>query len=167
MSHDTTALGGTSDLYDEYEEALQSCDLQLRQFGGRRHFSGPVVTFRSHEDNLVVKSILAQPGQGRVLVIDTGGSLHVAMLGDNMAALAARNGWAGIIVNGAVRDVAALAEVPLGIKALGSNPRRSRKEGTGVTDEPVSFGGAMFTPGAVVVSDDDGLVVLPDEATQG
>lgn len=152
---------GTSDLYDLHGEALQSCDLQLRQLGGIRHFSGPIVTFRSHEDNLLLKRIVDEPGVGRVLVVDTGGSLHVAMLGDSMAARAARNGWSGIVVNGAVRDVRALAGLPLGVKALGVNPRRSRKDGTGERDVVVAFGDAAFTPGRVLVSDDDGIVVLP------
>ncbi|MFJ9392032.1 ribonuclease E activity regulator RraA [Nocardioides sp. NPDC101246] len=152
---------GTSDLYDIHQESLESCDLQLRQLGGVRHFEGPIATFRAFEDNLVLKEIVAEPGEGRVIVVDTDGSTRVAMLGDNMAALAAENGWAGIVVNGAVRDIAALAELPIGIKALGSNPRRSRKDGVGRRDVVVTFGGAAFTPGSYLVSDDDGIVVLP------
>jgi regulator of ribonuclease activity A len=152
---------GTSDLYDLHGETLQSCDLQLRQLGGISSFAGPIVTFRSHEDNLLLKRIIDEPGVGRVLVVDTGGSLRVAMLGDSMAARAARNGWSGIVVNGAVRDIPALAGLPLGIKALGANPRRSRKDGRGERDVVVTFGGAAFTPGRVLVSDDDGIVVLP------
>ncbi|GAA1085098.1 MULTISPECIES: ribonuclease E activity regulator RraA [Streptomyces violaceusniger group] len=151
----------TSDLYDTYGDQLQSCDVQMRQFGGTTHFSGEIATFRSEEDNLILKSILAEPGHGRVIVIDTRGSLRVAMLGDNMAAAAARNGWAGIIVNGSIRDVAALRTLPIGIKALGSNPRRSRKEGTGERDIPLTFGGVTFVPGQRLVSDEDGIVILP------
>lgn len=153
---------GTADLYDLYGDQLQSCDLQLRQLGGVSRFSGPIVTFRSDEDNLVLKSIIREPGAGRVLVVDTGGSLHVAMLGDSMAARAARNGWSGLVINGAVRDVQALAGLPLGVKALGANPRRSRKAGAGERDVVVTFGGAVFTPGRMLVSDNDGIVVLPD-----
>ncbi|GGU21989.1 ribonuclease E activity regulator RraA [Nocardioides albus] len=152
---------GTSDLYDIHQESLESCDLQLRQLGGVRHFEGPIVTFRAFEDNLELKKIVAEPGEGQVIVVDTDGSMRVAMLGDNMAALAARNGWAGIVVNGAVRDTAALADLPIGVKALGSNPRRSRKEGVGHRDVVVTFGGAAFTPGAYLVSDDDGIVTFP------
>ena len=152
---------GTADLYDEYEEQLQSCDLQLRQYGGRRAFAGQVVTVRCREDNALVKQVLATPGEGRVLVVDGGGSLHTALMGDLIAASAVQNGWAGVVINGAVRDVAALAELDLGIKALGSNPRKSAKTGAGDRDVVVSFGGATFTPGARLVSDDDGVVILP------
>ena len=157
-----TAVAGTADLYDEYEERLESCDLQLRQYGGRRVFAGPIATVRCHEDNALVKQVLNTPGEGRVLVVDGGGSLHTALMGDLIAASAVANGWAGVVINGAVRDVAALAELELGVKALGSNPRKSAKAGVGERDVVVSFGGATFTPGARLVSDDDGVVVLPD-----
>jgi regulator of ribonuclease activity A len=156
-----SAVVGTADLYDEYEERLQSCDLQLRQYGGRRVFAGPIVTIRCREDNALVKAVLNTPGEGRVLVVDGGGSLHTALMGDLIAGSAVANGWAGVVIHGAVRDVAALAELDLGIKALGSNPRKSAKTGAGDRDVVLSFGGATFTPGARLVSDDDGVVVLP------
>lgn len=156
-----SAVIGTADLYDEYEERLESCDLQLRQYGGRRVFAGPIVTIRCREDNALVKATLATPGQGRVLVVDGGGSLHTALMGDLIAASAVANGWAGVVIHGAVRDVAALAELDLGVKALGSNPRKSAKTGAGERDVVVSFGGATFTPGAQLVSDEDGVVILP------
>lgn len=156
-----SSLVGTSDLYDEYEERLQSCDLQLRQYGGRRVFGGPIVTVRCHEDNALVREVLHTPGQGRVLVVDGGGSLHTALLGDLIAGSAVANEWAGVVINGAVRDVAALAELDLGVKALGSNRRKSAKTGAGDRNVLVSFGGVIFTPGARVVCDDDGIVVLP------
>jgi regulator of ribonuclease activity A len=156
-----TGVPATSDLYDQHGELLQSCDLPLRQFGAVRAFAGTIVTFRGHEENLGLKDIVAEPGEGRVIVVDTDGSTRVAMLGDNMAGQAAANGWAGFVVNGAVRDVAALRELPIGVKALGSNPRRSRKDGSGARDVTVAFGGAVFAPGCVLVSDDDGVVVLP------
>ncbi|WP_345039310.1 ribonuclease E activity regulator RraA [Georgenia daeguensis] len=152
---------GTADLYDQYEERLQSCDLQLRQYGGRRTFAGPIATVRCHEDNALVKAVLGTPGEGRVLVVDGGGSLHTALMGDLIAGSAVANGWAGVVIHGAVRDVAALAELDLGVKALGSNPRKSAKTGAGERDVVVSFGGATFAPGAQLVSDDDGVVVLP------
>lgn len=157
----TPDLPTTSDLFDQLGDALESCHAPLRQFGAHRHVAGPIVTYRTVEDNLEVKTILREPGQGRILVIDTGGSPRVAMLGDHMAAVAAESGWAGVIVHGAVRDSQALATVPLMVKALGTNPRRSRKDGIGQRDVPVAFGGALFTPGAILVSDDDGVVVLP------
>jgi regulator of ribonuclease activity A len=96
-----------------------------------------------------------------VLVVDGGGSLHTALMGDLIAGTAARNGWAGVVINGAVRDVAALRTLPIGIKALGTNPRKSAKTGAGERDVPVSFGDCVFAPGAEVHSDDDGVVVLP------
>ncbi len=95
----------TADLYDERGEQFDSCDLQLSQYGGRRAFSGTVATVRCHEDNVLLRSALEQPGEGRVLVVDGGGSLHTALMGDVIAGLAVTNGWAGVIINGAVREV--------------------------------------------------------------
>ncbi|WP_113702295.1 ribonuclease E activity regulator RraA [Nonomuraea lactucae] len=149
----------TADLYDERGDELDSCDLQLRQYGGRRAFQGAIATVRCHQDNALVKGILSEPGAGRVLVVDGGGSLHTALMGDVIAGLAVGNGWSGVVVNGAVRDVAALAGLDLGVKALGSNPRKSAKEGAGERDVPVTFGGVTFLPGATLFSDDDGILV--------
>ncbi|MEU6788440.1 ribonuclease E activity regulator RraA [Nonomuraea angiospora] len=149
----------TADLYDERGDQLDSCDLQLRQYGGRRAFSGAVVTVRCHEDNVLLKSVLSERGAGRVLVVDGGGSLHAALMGDVIAGMAVASGWAGVVINGAVRDVAALRELDLGVKALGSNPRKSAKVGGGERDVPVTFGGATFRPGAELFSDDDGILV--------
>ncbi len=151
----------TADLYDEHGEALSSCDLQLRQFGGQRSFTGPITTVRCLEDNALLKSVVSTPNPGGVLVVDGGGSLHCALMGDMIAQIAADNGWAGAVLHGAVRDVAVLAGIPIGIKALGSNPRKSTKTGAGERDVPVTFGGVTFTPGATLWSDDDGVVVLP------
>ncbi|SDX92170.1 regulator of ribonuclease activity A [Modestobacter sp. DSM 44400] len=151
----------TADLIDEHGDTLGSCDLQLRQYGGVRAFAGPVSTVRCHQDNALVKSVLSGPGDGRVLVVDGGGSVHTALLGDLIAQLAVDNGWAGVVLHGAVRDTATLAGMPLGIKAVGSNPRKSTKTGAGERDVPVSFGGTTFRPGDRLWSDDDGVVVLP------
>jgi regulator of ribonuclease activity A len=140
----------TADLYDEYGERLQSCDTQFRQFGGRRDFDGIVATVRCFQDNALLKSILGTPGQGRVLVIDGGGSVHTALTGD--------------LINGAVRDSVALGALPLGIKALGTNPRKSSKTGAGEHEVDLEFGGAIFRPGDHVWCDDDGVVVLPAAA---
>ncbi|GAA4929286.1 regulator of ribonuclease activity A [Nonomuraea thailandensis] len=149
----------TADLYDERGDQLDSCDLQLSQYGGRRSFAGTIATVRCHEDNALLKSVLGEPGEGRVLVVDGGGSVHTALMGDVIAALAVANGWEGVVINGAVRDVAALRELNLGIKALGSNPRKSGKSGVGERDVPVTFGGVVFEPGAELFSDDDGILV--------
>jgi regulator of ribonuclease activity A len=156
----------TADLFDKYGDQLGSCDTQLRQYGGKPAFHGPAVTVACFEDNALLKAVLTEPGAGRVLVIDGGGSVHRALMGDIIAGLAVDNGWAGVIINGAVRDVAALRQLPVGIKALGSNPRKSGKTGAGERDITIEFGGCRFTPGAEVVSDEDGIVVLAAPAVQ-
>jgi regulator of ribonuclease activity A len=150
----------TADLVDRHGEALQSCDLQLRQYGGRRRFCGPIRTVACFEDNALVKKVLSEPGDGAVLVVDGGGSLHTALVGDLIAGLAQADGWTGLVVNGAVRDVAALGALDIGIKALGSNPRKSAKLAAGQVDVPVTFGGVTFRPGEQLYSDEDGIVVL-------
>lgn len=156
----------TADLADELGDAVRSCDLQMHAYGGRRRFRGPIATVRCHEDNMVMRSALEGPGHGQVLVVDGGGSLRVALMGDTIAALATSNGWAGVVINGAVRDVAALSAIDLGVKALGSNPRKSSKHGAGESGVPVTFGGVTFVPGEFIVSDDDGIVVV-DAAHDG
>jgi regulator of ribonuclease activity A len=150
----------TADLLDEHGEQASVCELELRQYGGVRAFAGPIATVRCYEDNLLLKRQLAEPGEGRVLVVDGGGSVRVALVGDKVAALARDSGWAGVVINGAVRDVATLPGVEVGIRALGANPRRSAKEGTGELGVPLVFGGITFKPGATLYSDDDGIVVL-------
>jgi regulator of ribonuclease activity A len=150
----------TADLVDDCPD-VPSCDTQFRQFGGRALFAGPVHTVQCFEDNALLKSVLSEPGDGGVLVVDGGASLHCALVGDVIAGLAETNGWAGIIVNGAVRDSAALRTLDIGIKALGTNPRKSTKTGAGQRDIEVEFGGITFVPGEIVYSDDDGIVVTP------
>jgi regulator of ribonuclease activity A len=153
----------TADICDELEAVAVTCATQLRQYGARPRFSGEVATVRCREDNVLVRATLSEPGRGRVLVVDGGGSLRTALMGDVIAGLAVANGWAGVIINGAVRDVAKLRDLPLGILALGANPKRSAKTGAGTTGEPVAFGGAIFRPGDAVLADEDGVVVLPGE----
>lgn len=150
----------TADLGDDLGPDVRSCDLQFRQFGGRRQFAGPISTVRCFQDNALLKSVLAHPGDGGVLVIDGAGSLHTALIGDVIAELARRNGWAGLIINGAVRDAAALRGIDVGIKALGTNPRKSTKTGAGERDVDVRLGGVTFAPGQLAYSDDDGIVVI-------
>lgn len=133
----------------------------MRSLGRRRRFRGRVVTVRCREDNALVKATLSEPGEGKVLVLDGYDSLRSALMGDMIADLAISNGWEGVIVNGAVRDVPLIDQLDIGVKALGSNQRRSTKTGAGQRDLPVSFGGALFTPGRELVSDEDGIVVLP------
>ena len=149
----------TADLYDELGEDLQSVSLQFQNLGGKQAFSGPVRTVKCHEDNALLRSVLSSPGEGAVLVVDGGGSLERALMGDMIADIAVGNGWSGVIINGAVRDRAVLADLPLGIKALGSNPRKSTKTGAGEVDVPVTIGGVVFEPGAMVHADLDGILV--------
>lgn len=154
------AFQPTADLVDLIGAEVRSCDVQFRQFGGRRQFAGPIRTVRCCEDNALLKSILGQPGDGGVLVIDGAGSLHAALVGDVIADLARGNGWAGLIVYGAVRDAATLRGIEIGIKALGTNPRKSGKTGAGECDVELCFGGVTFVPGDIAYSDDDGIVVV-------
>lgn len=149
----------TADLYDDRGDDLDSLSLQLLNLGGNVAFDGPVRTIRCHRDNALVKSTLATPGEGAVLVVDGGGSLESALVGDLIAASAVENGWAGIIVNGAIRDRSTLATLAIGVKALGSNPRKSAKDGVGEVDVPVEIAGVVFTPGAHVWADSDGVLV--------
>lgn len=149
----------TADLYDDRGDALDSLALQLHDIGGNVAFDGPIRTVRCHRDNALVKATLATPGDGAVLVIDGGGSLESALVGDLIAASAVANGWAGIIVHGAIRDREAIGRLALGVKALGSNPRKSAKEGTGELDVPVEIAGVVFRPGAHVWADADGVLV--------
>jgi len=151
----------TAELYDERGDRLRSVSLQFQNLGGMSGFTGPVRTVRCFQDNALVKSLLSSPGEGAVLVIDGGGSLETALVGDVIAGLAVDNGWAGIIVNGAVRDRVALGTLPFGVKALGSNPAKSGKTGSGEADVPVEIGGVVFRPGATVWADDDGILVEP------
>lgn len=149
----------TADLFDAAGEACQSCATQFRQFGGRRLFFGRIRTVQCREDNLLLRRLLESPSAGEVAVVDGGGSLDSALLGDVVAGLGLRQGWAGVVIFGAVRDSVALAKLDFGLKALGTNPRKSGKTGTGGVDLPVSFGGVTFTPGQWLYSDDDGLLV--------
>jgi regulator of ribonuclease activity A len=150
----------TADLYDELGDRAQSCALQLRSFGGRAAFEGTITTVRCHEDNVLLRAAVGRPGRGHVLVVDGGGSLEAALMGDVIAAAAVEHGWEGVVIHGAVRDTRALAGLDLGVKALGANPRKSRKEGAGEVDVQVAFGGASFTPGQHLVSDEDGILVF-------
>jgi regulator of ribonuclease activity A len=156
----TVPFRPTADLVDDIGPGARSCDVQFRQFGAHMQFAGPISTVRCYQDNALLKSVLSTAGSGGVLVIDGAGSLHTALVGDVIAELARSNGWAGLVVNGAVRDAAALRGIEIGIKALGTNPRKSGKTGAGERDVVVYLGGVTFVPGDVLHSDDDGIVVV-------
>ncbi len=159
MTDSPTTPVNTADLYDERGEELDSLSLQFQSLGGHTHFSGPVRTIRCFEDNALVKATLATPGNGAVLVVDGGGSLRTALLGDLIAASAVRNGWAGVVINGAIRDRVAVAALPLGVKALGSNPRKSAKAGAGETDVELTIDGVAIRPGQRIWCDPDGILL--------
>ena len=112
----------TADLVDEHESSLRCCEVQFRQFGGLARFSGPVRTVKSFEDNTLIKQALSEPGKGAVLVIDGGGSVRCSLLGDYLVGVGLKNGWAGLVIWGAVRDTVALGQLAIGLKALGSQP---------------------------------------------
>ena len=148
----------TADLCDNNDD-VQVAQPLLHDFGGRRAFHGPIATVRIADDNTSVRALLEQPGAGRVLVVDNRGSLRCAVVGDQLAALAYKNGWAGIVVHGCIRDSAALAATPVGIKALAAMPRKSEKRGPGEIDLAVTFAGVTFTPGHHLYADSDGIVL--------
>ncbi len=156
----------TADLYDAHGESCQSCQTQFRQYGGRRKFSGPIRTVHCRDDNVLLRRTLESGSSGGVLVVDGGGSLASALMGDVVAGIGCRNGWSGIVIFGAVRDSVALARLDFGIKALGSNPRKSAKAGAGSVDTEISFGGVTFAPGHWVYSDDDGILVSRERLIQ-
>ncbi|MFJ5699746.1 ribonuclease E activity regulator RraA [Arthrobacter sp. NPDC093139] len=157
-AHQAAAIS-TADLYDERGEELASIALQFQSLGGHSRFSGPVRTIRCLEDNALVKSTLGSPGNGAVLVVDGNGSLRTALMGDMIAASAVANGWAGVVIHGAIRDREAIADLPLGVKALGSNPRKSAKAGAGETDVDLLIDGVTIRPGATIWCDPDGILV--------
>ena len=149
----------TADLYDVHTPALASVSVQFRDFGGIATFRGPARTIQCSADNGLVKATLATPGRGAVLVVDGGGSLESALLGDMIAQSAVNNGWAGVIINGAIRDSVAVGKLPLGVKALGTNPAKSAKAGVGGLDVPIRLGHVAIHPGAMIYADPDGILV--------
>lgn len=151
----------TADLIDAAPDT-PSCEVQFRRFGQRRRFCGRVRTVRCFRDNGLVKKILNTPSNGEVLVVDGGGSLASALIGDMIAEAGRKNGWAGAVVYGVIRDSAAVDAMDFGIKALGTNPKKSAKDGAGETDVAVSFGGVTFRPGDYLYSDEDGVLVCAE-----
>ncbi|QEY24407.1 ribonuclease E activity regulator RraA [Neisseria animalis] len=147
----------TADIMDNYPDA-PTCDIQFRSFG-RKKFHGRIRTVRCNQDNGLIRRIFKNPSEGEVLVVDGGGSLRSALMGDIIAGYAAENGWAGTVIYGVVRDSAVLDTLDFGTKALGTNPRVSSKTCAGETDITVSFGGVDFVPGHYLYSDEDGILV--------
>ena len=151
----------TSDICDDHDDALILTERYL-SLGGRSTAAGVVATVKAHEDNSLVKEAVAEPGDRRILVVDGGGSLRRSMVGGNVAAEAADNGWAGILVHGAVRDTLELRATDILVLALGTVPRKTEKLGAGQRDVPVTFAGVTIRPGDRLYADADGVVVLAD-----
>lgn len=154
----------TPDLCDAHPE-VQVAEPLFRDFGGAPAFSGTIVTLRCPEDNSRVREQVEQAGTGKVLVIEAGGSLRHAMLGDMLAEKAVANGWSGVLVHGCVRDVEVLANLPLGIKALAAVPMKTEKRGLGEVDVPVRFAGVSFVPGQWLYADANGVIVAEHALT--
>ncbi|MFZ2511208.1 MAG: ribonuclease E activity regulator RraA [Gordonia sp. (in: high G+C Gram-positive bacteria)] len=150
----------TADLVDEIGPDVRSCDTQFTQYGRIREFAGVVTPVRCFQDNALLKAILSEPNPGGVLVIDGDASVHTALVGDIIAELGRSNGWAGIIAHGAIRDAKTIGGMSIGVKAIGTNPRKSTKTGAGERDIPIELGGVVFEPGDHLYSDDDGIVVV-------
>ena len=152
----------TTELYDDFEDTSQTCAVQFRDFGARKRFFGSIRTVRCFHDNVLFREMLNETGDGGVIVVDGEGSTARALMGDMLAARASENGWAGVIINGAIRDSAEIAGIDIGVKALGVNPAKSDKKGEGETDIELNFGGVRFRPGDWVYCDEDGILVSPD-----
>ena len=149
----------TPDLCDAHPNAITVSDIQWQHFGGESAFCGEIVTIKCFEDNSLVKAQCSQPGRGKVLVVDGGGSLRKALLGDMIAAQALKHEWSGLLIYGCVRDVEVLATLKLGVKALGAIPLKTEKRGLGDLNVPLRFGGVDFIPGQFVYADLNGVIV--------
>ena len=149
----------TTDLSDAHPET-QVCEPIFHDFGGRKSFHGPIATLKVFEDNALVRAALEEKGEGRVLVVDGGGSMRCALLGGNLGQLAVKNGWAGVVVYGCIRDSEEIATQAVGVKALGVHPRKSEKGlHSALRNKTVNFAGASFKPGSWLYADADGIVV--------
>ena len=149
----------TPDLCDAFPDDVQVADPIFRNYGGRDFFGGQIVTVKCFEDNSKVKELVATPGHGKVLVVDGGGSLRRALLGDQLAQQAVANGWEGILINGCLRDVQIIATLNIGVQALSSHPMKTEKRGLGDVDVPVSFAGLAFKPGEWLYADANGVII--------
>ena len=152
-------MNSTADLFDANSGSVSVCELQFRSFGKKKSFFGPCISIVVNEDHRPVMEMLSRPGEGRILVVDVGGSLRVGVLGDRLAAIAVENNWAGIVVNGVIRDSEAIDDLAIGVKSLGTTARRCQVERGGLFDVPVQFGGARFSTGDWVYADRDAVLV--------
>lgn len=159
-SHSSAMAISTTDLCDNYGERGRVVPPVFMHFGGKKRFHGLAATVLCPEDNSRLRELAGTPGMARVLVVDGGGSMRHALLGDMIGKLALEHGWAGVVVHGCVRDTAALADLELGVMALGAVPRRSLKNEEGQVGLPVEIAGVVCAPGDLVVADEDGIVFI-------
>jgi regulator of ribonuclease activity A len=152
----------TPDLCDIYPELVNVVAPMFNNYGGRKSFGGEIVTIKCFEDNSLVREQVAQPGQGKVLVVDAGGSLRRACLGDMLAEKAVANNWEGILMYGCIRDVDAIMALDLGVQALNTHPMKTDKKGIGEINLNVTFGGVTFVPGQFVYADNNGVITSPE-----
>lgn len=155
----TTTPIQTADLCDAHGDAVHIVAPMFSSFGGHSAFGGPIATLKVFEDNSFVRRTLESPGKGRVLVVDGGASMRCALVGDQLALLGVRNGWAGIVVYGCIRDSKAISEMDIGVFALGTHPLRSVKRDVGESEVELHFGGVRFRPGEFLYADEDGVIV--------
>jgi regulator of ribonuclease activity A len=153
----------TADLYDVHHASLEVCELQLRSFGANPSFFGPCVTLATFEDHTPVLAALQQPGNGRVLIVDGQGSLRIGLMGDRLAGFGAANGWAGVVMNGVIRDSLGMQNLDIGVKALGATARRGWAPIVPTNDITLTIGGATFHPGDWVYADVDSVIVSRTE----
>jgi len=149
----------TTDLYDANEGRVAVVEPMFRAYGGRARFAGQVVTLKVYEDNTRVREVLAEPGQGKILVVDGGGSRRCALLGDQIAELAVKNGWEGVVIYGCIRDSVAINALDIGVRALDTNPKKTVKRNEGQRDLVLAFGSVEFVPGHWLYVDEDGLLL--------
>lgn len=153
----------TPDLCDEFEsdigKSLRIVSPMFQRYGARATFSGEIVTLKIFEDNSLVRTAFAEDGKGKVLVIDGGGSLRCALVGDQLAILAQKNGWEGVVVYGCIRDSVDINGIDIGVRALNTHPQKSIKKNVGDRDIAVTFGGVTFNPGKWLYADEDGVLV--------
>lgn len=157
----------TADLVDAHDSLVRLCHLPFLRFGRRAAFFGPVAPLKCHEDNALLKAELQKPGNGRVMVVDAGGSTRVAVLGDILAQFLIDFGWAGAIIHGAIRDSAEIDQMDVAVRCLGVSPKKSAKHGAGTVGDTVRFGGVEFSPQSWVYADADGVLVADRELKLG
>lgn len=154
----------TTDLLDNNEALIKQEQLRViapmfQRYGGKPSFAGNILTLKLFEDNSLVRAALSESGTGKVLVIDGGGSLRCALLGDQLAEMAVKNGWEGVVVYGCIRDSAVINTLPIGVRALNTHPLKTVKKNIGERDVPVTFGGVTLKPGEWLCADEDGVIV--------